>query len=313
MATEDIQLLLNRFFDGITTEENEQALRNAYAQGNIPQGLSRDFELFMALQRTRENHTEPYSANFEQRISDNIDRYAKLDDNRTARRHSLRLTTLWFAGIAACFALLVSMGVISMPSNVSPLPVTQEELSALNTENYFAQTFEKLKTDIPDAIDNAVARYKQAAEEQQAEITPAHMQDNSNPVTVQPQEATLSTAASTTEQTVQPLNRQANPASEVSTSPVYQKQTDNSIKTEQRYTARKAVRKPAVLEPDSEDITLARADTYDSPEMASYEVQQALDRLATTLNKSVTKVRKEYREVGLKMKDINNSTTQTVI
>lgn len=95
MNTHEIKELLNRFYEGQTTEEEERTLHRYFESDEVAPELAEEKAFFSQL---------PTAEGLEQRISRHIDQLAAQEKN-TRRAH-----VRWIAGIAASMLLLVSAG-----------------------------------------------------------------------------------------------------------------------------------------------------------------------------------------------------------
>lgn len=95
MDAHKIKVLLERFYDGQTTEEEENILRNYFDSDEVAPELAEEKVFFSQL---------PTVERLEQRISRHIDQLAAQEKN--TRQTSIR----WIAGIAASVLLIVSAG-----------------------------------------------------------------------------------------------------------------------------------------------------------------------------------------------------------
>ncbi len=101
MNITQVRTLLNNFYDGTSTEEQEQALRDYFASTtDLPDDLRADADIFRAMSAT---HTVP--ADLEQRI---------IRATTGRRRFTLKLAASAI-GIAASFALIIAIGWKSTP------------------------------------------------------------------------------------------------------------------------------------------------------------------------------------------------------
>lgn len=95
MDAHKIKILLERFYDGQTTEEEENILRSYFDSDEVASELETEKAFFNQL---------PMTDGLEQRLSNHIDELARKE--KPARQTSIR----WIAGIAASVLLLVSAG-----------------------------------------------------------------------------------------------------------------------------------------------------------------------------------------------------------
>ena len=125
MDIKEIDRLIERYFNGESTEAEEKMLGDFFAGGDVPARLTAEREMFLAMQGL----TPP--AGFDGRREANI-------DNRSARsrgerlRSRLRALVVPLSGIAACGAIVLA-GIFSMnrvKTTVTQPEMTPEEVSA---------------------------------------------------------------------------------------------------------------------------------------------------------------------------------------
>jgi hypothetical protein len=97
METNNIQNLLDRYFEGATTLAEEQKLKEFFAGDQIPQALQEYRPLFVGL---KEMQQDQLSADFEARLLD------RLDDRPVAKVRSIRPMLM---RIAAAVVLLLGL------------------------------------------------------------------------------------------------------------------------------------------------------------------------------------------------------------
>ena len=105
IKTEEIKRLLDRYYDGMTTEEEEKALHTYFNGSDIDASLTEERIFFTALQSSE--CSTP--AGMEERLSRQISQWNTLEvTNRRAIRH---INLRWVVGIAAscCFSLLLEL------------------------------------------------------------------------------------------------------------------------------------------------------------------------------------------------------------
>ena len=100
-----IEELLERYFEGMTSEAEEQTLHRFFTEAEVPEHLKADRELFLRLWEQRPPQ------GMEQRLENLIDQW-DTQERRTIkaekRRNTLRLQ--WIGNIAACLLLLFGAG-----------------------------------------------------------------------------------------------------------------------------------------------------------------------------------------------------------
>ena len=104
MTTEDIENLLEKFYNAQTTTAEEVALKRYFQSQDIPEALQADKQLFVQLYADAPEEPQGLEA----RIARNIDGWNMVEkhSNRRARTVSLR----WMAGMAASVVVLLTLG-----------------------------------------------------------------------------------------------------------------------------------------------------------------------------------------------------------
>lgn len=130
--TEDIKRLLARYYDGLTTEEEENMLHIYFNGNNIDASLKDESIFFTALQSSG----CPTPEGMEERISRQISQWNTLEvtTRRTIRHINLR----WVVGIAASLLLLFAAGAI-VYQNENKSPQTEQD-TYTNTKDAYAET-----------------------------------------------------------------------------------------------------------------------------------------------------------------------------
>lgn len=170
MDKDRIKKLLERFFDGTTTREEEALLMQYFTQeGNVPEKWEAEQLMFRQLAETR--HTlPPVPQGLGERLANLIDKQEAEDRQSNSsplphrERWSGSLHRWWIAGAAACLLLAGSIGVKMMQP-------TEEE--TLTPERAYAETERALQL-FAHTLDKGV---KQMAAAQQ---TTLRMQENIN-------------------------------------------------------------------------------------------------------------------------------------
>lgn len=119
MDNHEIDLLLERFYEGTATEAEERTLKEFFAREDVPPRLQADRALFRGLTQT----DPPLPEGLDSRLERLIDR---LDEEENRKRRHRRLTVRRAVGIAAMFCLLCSATAwwLSRPSTPSgPTPL----------------------------------------------------------------------------------------------------------------------------------------------------------------------------------------------
>lgn len=132
IKTEDIKRLLDRYYDGMTTEEEENTLRTYFNSKDIDANLKEESFFFTALQSSE----CPTPAGMEERLSRQISQWNILE---ITTRHTIRHINLrWVVGIAACLLLLFAAGAI-VYQNEGKSPQTEQD-TYTNTTDAYAET-----------------------------------------------------------------------------------------------------------------------------------------------------------------------------
>ena len=109
METDRMKQLLEKFYDGLTTEQEELTLKEFFQGDDMPDSLLHEKELF--LQLTANRTTVP--PNLEEHLSRKIDEWERASQPRTFQ---LR----WIGGIAASVVILLTIGSLLPIWNPTP-------------------------------------------------------------------------------------------------------------------------------------------------------------------------------------------------
>lgn len=105
MDTDNIRQLLDRYYDGQTSECEEQVLKDYFLQDDVPPQWATDQRLFRQLYGA----DMPAVDGLEQRLSRQIDSWNRVE--KTANRRTRTVGLRWIAGIAASL-LLFAIGLL---------------------------------------------------------------------------------------------------------------------------------------------------------------------------------------------------------
>ncbi len=136
IKTEDIKRLLDRYYDGTTTEEEENTLRTYFNGSDIDASLREESVIFTALQSSE----CPVPTGMERRLSRQISQWNNIEvtTQRTIRHINLR----WVVGIAASLLLLFATGtIVYQHENESP---QTEQDTYTNAKDAYAETSKAL-------------------------------------------------------------------------------------------------------------------------------------------------------------------------
>lgn len=104
--TEKTQRLLDKFYDGQTTEAEEAELRSLLEGGDAADGFSADRQLFSALHPDEKEVPD----GLEEQLDRQINQWNTVET--TAHRRNRRVNMRWMAAIAAMMLLLFGVGAI---------------------------------------------------------------------------------------------------------------------------------------------------------------------------------------------------------
>ena len=107
MDTDNIRQLLDRYYDGQTSEREEQELKDYFLQDDVPPQWATDQRLFRQLYGA----DMPTIDGLEQRLSRQIDGWNRVE--KTAGRHARTVGLRWITGIAASLLLLFAIGLLA--------------------------------------------------------------------------------------------------------------------------------------------------------------------------------------------------------
>lgn len=103
MNTERINELLERYYEALTTEGEEEELRRFFTEGEVPAHLMGERELFLQLQAASTEVSVPEGLG--DRLSEAIDEWAAKEERP---KHSRIYRLRWIGGIAASVLMVVA-------------------------------------------------------------------------------------------------------------------------------------------------------------------------------------------------------------
>ncbi len=121
MKVEEIEKLLNTYYEGNTTEQEEEILKEYFATHPVPEHLEQDKKLFLCF---RNEEKEKVPAGLEDKLAWLIDRKEE-EELRFFQRNKAKRNWRWIGGIAATFVLLVAIGYGT--DILSPCPIAPED------------------------------------------------------------------------------------------------------------------------------------------------------------------------------------------
>lgn len=131
MRVNEIEKLLTRYYNGETTEAEEQELKRFFAEEEVPAHLWTEQQIFRQLDAT----TEPaVPAHLSRKLEGWIDQWETQERReQKLKRHTRRLHLQWIGSIAASVILLFSVGIYLHQQHA---PLTPQDTCATPEEAY---------------------------------------------------------------------------------------------------------------------------------------------------------------------------------
>lgn len=146
MGTKDIETLLKRYYDGLTSEEEEAQLTRMLSGGDVPRSLKADQDFFKAMHGCK--NADDADA-IEQKIAARIDRWSATVG--TTRRMRIAAMARHACAIAASVAVVALLGTY-LHSRHAMTPGEREQLAMAQTAlAEFSETLNKGLAKIEDA------------------------------------------------------------------------------------------------------------------------------------------------------------------
>jgi len=136
MDTGKIKILIEAYYNGETSREEERQLFDYFNSGNVAEELLHEKELFMGMYDKEPVETPPM---LEQKLEQLIDDLARKEEQKT--KTASRKIWLWSGSVAAGLAILISAGVHFYKGQ--PLTGTDEPVQT--TAHVTADDQEKIK------------------------------------------------------------------------------------------------------------------------------------------------------------------------
>lgn len=113
MNAHDIERLLERYYQGSASQEEEQQLKKHFDRDDVPGGLEAEREMFRFFSRQARQDI-PLPPGLEERLSKRIDQLEEEEKRQETARPARRLSSpallRWAGGIAASLVLLLGIG-----------------------------------------------------------------------------------------------------------------------------------------------------------------------------------------------------------
>lgn len=108
--------LLEKYYNGVTTAQEEETLRQWMLHGDVPEDLSADRELFIQMEQTR-NERAVVPDGLLEKLTSLIDQEAKKEcSSHKSRSHvGIRHLSWWTTAIAACAVLVFGITYLMRP------------------------------------------------------------------------------------------------------------------------------------------------------------------------------------------------------
>ncbi|WP_165020748.1 hypothetical protein [Dysgonomonas sp. ZJ279] len=106
MKTDEIKILLDAFYNGETSHEEELILLRYFESENVSEELLGEKEIFLQLFQSEENIEVPPT--LESKLENLIDSLAERDEKKRSRNR--KHLWIWAVSAAACIAILFSVG-----------------------------------------------------------------------------------------------------------------------------------------------------------------------------------------------------------
>ncbi|MDL2212757.1 hypothetical protein LJC21_01025 [Bacteroides sp. OttesenSCG-928-E20] len=128
MKTGEIDKLLNEFYEGKTTEAQEELLRNYFLAEDVPERLLVDKRLFLSF---RDIVKTEVPQGLEDKLTLLIDEKAK-EEKHFIVRNNTRISWRWISGIAASLLLLFGMSMALFQGGGKPKDTFTDPQDAYN-------------------------------------------------------------------------------------------------------------------------------------------------------------------------------------
>lgn len=130
----EIQKLLEKFYDGLTTEAEEALLKDYFLSDNVAETLSEERAIFLAMCESE----VVVPADLASKLDRQINQWNTIE--RTTRKTITRNGMRWIVGIAASILVLVAVGVFIDKHEQKQLSSTEEIDTYDNPEDAYATT-----------------------------------------------------------------------------------------------------------------------------------------------------------------------------
>ena len=114
MDNETLKNLIDRYFDGQTTEEEERRIKDYFASVEVDDSLAEYAPYFSAMS-DNDMYDESDAADIERRMEQQIDSWNKVE--KRSSRNARHLSMKWITGIAAMMAIVFTIAYATIREN----------------------------------------------------------------------------------------------------------------------------------------------------------------------------------------------------
>jgi hypothetical protein len=129
----NIKDLLNRYYNGQTTEAEEEELNKFFLEGDVSEDMEEDRAFFLHLQESR----FPLPKGLGNRLSHQIDEWNIIEKNSI--HHARIISIKWIGGIAACILLIFSIGLFTF-NRTDEQEYARQQDTYSNPQDAYAET-----------------------------------------------------------------------------------------------------------------------------------------------------------------------------
>lgn len=140
MDTKDINKLLNSFYEGQTSQEEEKVLYKFFTEDNISEDMASEKHIFLKFYSEQQNDIPPH---LEEKLSSLIDSLDKEEHHKLRPSVGLPIEKTdkswrWVISIAASILIIISAGIFTYLGNNNKTPMLVDTYS--NPEDAYIET-----------------------------------------------------------------------------------------------------------------------------------------------------------------------------
>ncbi len=168
---DDIKRLLSRWYEGETTDAEEQLLYDFFASSDVPSEMEIEKELFLRLKELGESAELP--AGFDEKLSAEIDKWTEVKQQASLRPRRFTVKRWgWISGIAASLLLCIWLGmrweeqkretaviarvVSSLTGIDAKVKDALADLNAYSEETYISEALNTVSMNLNEALEPLV-------------------------------------------------------------------------------------------------------------------------------------------------------------